>query len=435
MRSAIHEHSEIAARSSGGATRVRVSSEPSYLARLGIVWAYPLRLTIVTELYMREMSVTEFFERFGGGSKGNVGYHFRKLVEHGWLRKVRTRPGPRGRPQTLYRATELAYYDDECAAELPFSVRAAFSTRILQQMGERVACAAQAGTITSRDERFFALEDLPLDEEGWSETKQVLADCFGALAQEQTDAKVRMADALGSPTLMMISIAGFGAPEPSVSRLEDWLLKGGDEVPVMDMELGMPLETRMAKVFSDPINLTIVSELNMTAMSPTQLERIIPETTQYQLDKKLKRLARFGWVARVDEKTGGSRRGSTEVFYRATRPSADRPLWPPIPDSLSRGPEWEKLKRFHQLALSAMKTGMLDARHDRHLTWSQLLLDDLGCQQVVAQLVACEKALKQAAAAAKRRLAAHPEKRDGASTTLFLAGFPIPPLSSATPAL
>src|SRR6188472_1360841 len=119
MRSAIQEHSEMAAKSSGGATRVRISAEPSYLARLGVVWAYPLRLTIVTELYMREMSATEFFKEFGGSSIGNVRWHFQKLREHGWLRFVRTKSGPRGRPQNLYRATELAYYDDECAAELP----------------------------------------------------------------------------------------------------------------------------------------------------------------------------------------------------------------------------------------------------------------------------------------------------------------------------
>lgn len=419
------------AKPSGGSTRVRISPEPSYLARLGVVWAYPLRLTIVTELYMREMSVTEFFKEFGGGSKGNVRWHFQKLVEHGWLRKVRTRQGPRGRPQTLYRATELAYYDDECAAELPLSVRAAFSTRILQQMGERVAYAAHAGTVNSRDERYFALNSLTLDEHGWGEAKQVLADCFAALSQEQTDAKVRIADASSSPTLMMVAIAGFGPPEPAVGRMVDWL-SGGEEVPIMDMETGTPLETRMAKVFGDPINLLIVSELNITAMSPTQLEKRIPGTSVDQLDKKLKRLARFGWVARVADKTGGSRRGSTEVFYRATRPLADRPLWPQIPEALSRGPEWEKLKEFHRHALAAMKNGTLDARHDRHLTWSALLLDDLGCQQVVAQLAACEKSLSRLAKSARRRIASRAGNQEGSSTTFFLAGFEIPPLGNTS---
>src|SRR6476620_2896023 len=113
----------------GVSARVRISPEPSYLSRLGVVWAHPLRLTIVTELYMREMSVTEFFNEFGGSSLGNGRWHFQKLLEHGWIRKVRTKKVARGRPQDVYRATELAFYDDEVAEELPISVRAAFSTR------------------------------------------------------------------------------------------------------------------------------------------------------------------------------------------------------------------------------------------------------------------------------------------------------------------
>jgi DNA-binding HxlR family transcriptional regulator len=435
MRSAIREHSEMAAKSSGGTTRVRISAEPSYLARLGVVWAYPLRLTIVTELYMREMSVTEFFEKFGGGSKGNVRWHFQKLVEHGWLRKVRRKKGPRGRPQQLYRATELAYYDDDCAAELPLSVRAAFSTRILQQMGERVACAAQAGTIASRDDRFFALETFAVDERGWAEAKKILADCFRSLAQEQTDAKVRLASADLPPMLMMVAIAGFGPPQPPAGKLERWLESREEEVPRMDLDNGMPLETRMAKVFGDPVNLTIVRELNTTAMSPTQLEKCIPGTTVQQLDKKLKRLKKYGWVARVDDKTGGSRRGSTEVFYRATSPLVTADLWPQMPASTYPDPGREKLDEFHKKALEAMRAGTLDARHDRHLTWSALLLDDLGCQQVSAALGSCQKSLRHVANCAGRRLAsasknARGASTRGASTTFFLAAFEIPPLDS-----
>lgn len=198
----------------------------------------------------------------------------------------------------------------------------------------------------------------------------------------------------------------------------------------MDMETGIPLETRMAKVFGDPVNLLIVSELNLTSMSPTQLAKRIPGTSVDQLDKKLKRLARFGWVARVGDKTGGNRRGSTEVFYRATRPLADRPLWPPIPEELSRGSEWSKLKEFHQHALAAMQNGSLDARHDRHLTWSALLLDDRGCQQVVAQLAACEKSLSRLAESSRRRMKTREGNRKGSRTTFFLAGFEIPPLGT-----
>jgi hypothetical protein len=49
-----------------------VGAEASYLTRLGIVFAYPIRLIIVRELYMREMSPPQFFEEFGGGSVDKV---------------------------------------------------------------------------------------------------------------------------------------------------------------------------------------------------------------------------------------------------------------------------------------------------------------------------------------------------------------------------
>jgi hypothetical protein len=76
--------------SATGSRRLRLGPEPSYLTRLGIVYADPIRLIIVRELNMREMSPPEFVEEFGGGSVDKVRWHFKKLAAHGWLRKVKT---------------------------------------------------------------------------------------------------------------------------------------------------------------------------------------------------------------------------------------------------------------------------------------------------------------------------------------------------------
>jgi hypothetical protein len=54
----------------------------SPLTRLAVVHDYPLRMKIVTELYMREMSPKEFFDEFGGGSISRVCRHFEKLAEY-----------------------------------------------------------------------------------------------------------------------------------------------------------------------------------------------------------------------------------------------------------------------------------------------------------------------------------------------------------------
>ena len=67
-----------------------------HLRRLAVVFAVPLRLKIVTELYQREMSPTQFYKEFGGGSVSRVTKHFERLRATGWLRSggLPNRPGP-----------------------------------------------------------------------------------------------------------------------------------------------------------------------------------------------------------------------------------------------------------------------------------------------------------------------------------------------------
>jgi hypothetical protein len=423
MRSRTENRSLEGVKSSGGSTRVRISPEPSYLSRLGVVWAYPLRLTIVTELYMKEMSVTEFFHDFGGGSLGNVRWHFQKLVEHGWLRKVRTRKGDRGRPQHVYRSTELAFYDDECAEELPPSVRAAFSTRILQQMGERIAGARTARTVNSKQDRVLSLASLSLDERGWLEAHQAVEGCFRSLAQEQLDAKLRISSSCETATLMMVSIASFESPSGMTGdRLDQ------SPPPTMDLNLAIPLETRLAKVFGDPVNIRIVRKLNDVEMSPSELAADLDGLPVWQLDRKCKQLEKYGWVARVSERTGGTRRGAREVFYRATRPPADAELWPEAARMTGTEEGGATLHGFYQRVVESFSAGVLDERHDRHLTWSALLLDELGWKQVTGLLGTAERRIAQVRNRASQRLRSLDES--GFGVTCFFAGFEIPPFST-----
>ena len=374
---------------------------------------------------MREMSVTEFFNEFGGGSPGNVRWHFQKLTEHGWLRKVRTRKGSRGRPQDVYRSTELAFYDDECAEELPPSVRAAFSTRILQQMGERIACARASRTVDSKQDRVLSLASFALDEPGWLEAHQAVEACFRSLAQEQLDAKVR-ASSLGEPaTLMMVSIAHIESPSGEAGNRRPKTAQSRS--PTMNLSLDIPLETRLAKVFGDPLNLRIVRELTSVEMSPTEIANAIGELPVWQTDRKCKHLEKYGWVARTSERTGGARRGAREVYYRATRPPTDVELWPAAARRAGSEESSVALNGFYQRVAESFSAGVLDERHDRHLTWSALLLDELGWKQVTGLLTTTEERLAEAKRRAGQRLRS--SGQSGFGVTCFLAGFEIPPFS------
>lgn len=396
--------------------------EPSYLSRLGVVWAYPLRLTIVTELYMREMSVTEFFREFGGSSLGNVRWHFEKLVEHGWLRKVRTKKAGQGRPQEVYRSTELAFYDDECAEELPTSVRAAFSTRILQQMGERIACARTASTLDSGRSIYLSLTSVALDERGWLESIHVLNECLRSLTQEQLDAKMRITTSGSDAALLMVSLAGIETPSSEASAAET----SASEGPTMPMDLEMSLETRLAKVFGDPVNIRIVKELTEATMSPSQLAHKMGELPVWQIDRKCKQLEKYGWLARVAEKTGGRRRGAREVFYQATNPPMGVDLWPEAARATGSSESEAMLHDFYECVIESIEAGVLDKRHNRHLTWSALLVDELGWNQVMTLLEEGEKRLTAIKERASWRL--RKTEQPGLPAMLFLGGFEIPPL-------
>lgn len=139
--------------------RVRIGSESqaAYLQRLAVVLADPLRMKIATELFLREMSPTLFFEEFGGGSVSRVTRHFDALVKAGWLRCVRSATGGKrfGGVESFYRAPRLAVFDNEAWAGLPYSVRAEISSMIFDQLADRIVEAIQAGTFDSRPDRHF----------------------------------------------------------------------------------------------------------------------------------------------------------------------------------------------------------------------------------------------------------------------------------------
>lgn len=145
---------------------VNVSTTPwQRLERLSVAFAYDLRLTIVTELFLREMSPSQFYAEFGGGSPARVERHFKKLAEHGWLRLVREESGGRrrGGREHFYRSTELAIFDLDAWSLLPYSIKVAFSWTIFKQLSEKVRDAFEAGTFNARADRQLNSTSLLLD--------------------------------------------------------------------------------------------------------------------------------------------------------------------------------------------------------------------------------------------------------------------------------
>jgi DNA-binding transcriptional ArsR family regulator len=386
-----------------GSPRLRTGPEPSYLTRLGVLYVHPIRMKIGTELYRREMGVTQWIEEFGGGSYGKVHGHFKKLEEHGWLRKVRSRKeaAGRGRSRDLYRATELAVIDDETWVELPISVQVAFTTRCLRLLGERVGGALARGAVDAPggSDRVFSCRSVGLDDQAWGAAMLALRECFFSLTQEQLDAKVRLGGEPHNGVLMTIALAGFESPGSRGAAMV-----GGETHSVPPLRLSdddeLPLSTRMAKVFGEPLNLQILKALHSEEMSPTQLQAKLGGASVQSFDRRCQTLEDLGWVVRL-----GARSDPPPIFYRAAGPEAfDADLWGGIPHSARQAESWPVFDEFCTKAEEALRHGTFNVRPDRqHVTFCTFLLDDRGRRQVTRALKRCDQRLRKAEAEARGR--------------------------------
>jgi hypothetical protein len=185
------------------------------MLRLSKVFADPLRMKILAECNMREMSPKLFYKEFGGGSLSRVSRAFDVLAEYGWLEQTRTETGGkrRGAVEHFYRAPESAVFDEELWPEVPDSMKALVSWRILETFTEKVREAMEAGTIDAREDRHFSWMPLRLDQQGWVNVIAQVDAIFHRLFKEQEEANLRMAESGEKPILMTVALAAFESPK------------------------------------------------------------------------------------------------------------------------------------------------------------------------------------------------------------------------------
>ena len=391
----------------------------TYLERLGIVYMEQIRLTIVTELYMREMGVQQFYDTIGGSSYATVRRHFLKLAEHGWIRWVRNAATGRGRPEGLYRSTELPVIDTETFRSIPFSIRDALTVQLLVEMAARFGEALEGGTADAKADQVatFTIVD-GLDEVAWCKAYEAIERCFQSLLQEQTDAKIRLDNSTTKPLLMVVNLAAFEAPR-SASEIISRLPKADPTHPPP------PWPQRVGKVFADRLDLAIVNELNRATMTPAQLHDTLGGTSSQGFLRRCKRLSKLGWAVNIDTETGGPLHGANVYQFRAAAPNVtERDIVERIPTAARYGQGWEAFRRFIATSIAAVDTGTFNHRFDRHLTMSPLLVDEIGWAQVTKALQDFEETLLRLKAdIAKRRRG---EEFEGFPAAFLLSGFESP---------
>jgi DNA-binding transcriptional ArsR family regulator len=407
-----------------------VESLRAFRERLAIVLSDPLRLKIVTELFMRAMSPKEFFEEFGGGSVSRVARHFETLEEYRWLRCV-GKKGPGGRRfgavESFYRARELVILDGEAWETLPYLIRAEFSSTTFTQFTERVVEAMQAGTFDARADRHFTRTTILLDQTGWERITAALNDLFKLLYEEQDDAKIRAQDSGEERFLLTVALGGFESPKWDREEDERRVALTSAEY----VSCPVPFH-RASKVLDDPLCLKILDELSVRPMSAIGFYRKFGGTSQAGIYRRFKKLAKLGFLEEVRRESGGKRRGARERFLRATAPAIfDGDSWTDLPDPVKSTPSWRIFRQLAEQFQEAMEAGTLDARPDRHLTWSLLLLDQEGWEKVMDALNRLFECLREEQAAAEKRVAESGEQR--IQVTVALAGFESPKNSTKAP--
>jgi hypothetical protein len=256
-----------------------------------------------------------------------------------------------------------------------------------------------------------------LDQAGWEHVIDAVNTQFAHIFEEQEDSQLRASDSgeeLISADVLLIAFESPIGRGQIDSRLAE-----------IDVEPLIPFAERLAPVLADDVCLQIVIELNRRAMSVTQFHRELGGASPSGIRSRFKRLERAGWVRKVDEKTGGLRRGASEHFYRASRPAMiGDGAWQTPPDSLRGTPSWRTFKRFCEKVLEAMRSGTFDARADRSVTLSFLNLDQQGWANVIAGIESLAAFVLKEQARAKARLEESGEKPTAA--TVGLAAFETP---------
>ncbi|HEX6689389.1 MAG TPA: hypothetical protein VF085_12115 [Solirubrobacterales bacterium] len=398
-----------------------LESRAAHLRRLAVVFSAEIRLRIVTELYMREMSPTQFFEEFGGGTVSRVDYHFKKLAKARWLRHHRSTPGKNGRGvMNFYRASELAYFDAETWALLPYSIRVAFSWSSFKVITERAREAMAALAAEGRATRNLTSGQLLLDQLGWKRVIEAVDTQFVSLYEEQDDAALRISHSKEKPIRVSVLQFAFESPTSSEERI-------GPELVESEEETLTPFPVRLSKVFADELSIKILTVANQRDISVEQFcaEFGGPSIRPRHVRRRFAKLEQNRWMERVHARLGSKRRSTREYFYRATGPViTDDVPQADVPDSLRETDSWKTFEQLSVHVKEALKAGTFDAREDRYLAWSLLLLDQQGLERVAADIEALRAFVLEEQKRAKARLRKTGEKP--ITTTVALGAFESP---------
>lgn len=178
-----------------------------------------------------------------------------------------------------------------------------------------------------------------------------------------------------------------------------------------------------------PLRVHLLAVLRDREASPSEIAKELNEDLGV-VNYHTRKLERLGMVEIVRERPV---RGSTEHFYKATtRPWWTTAQWSELDPKLKSAATSAALERLFGEIKSSLTAGTFEARDDRHLSRTPILLDEIGWKAVSALLDDTLDALLTEQARAAERLAE--SNSEPVRAMVGMLAFEMPPNSPPPPA-
>ena len=158
-------------------------------SRLAKALAHPLRVQLLAALNEGVASPNELAKKLDEPLT-NVSYHVRMLHDLGCIELVETEPR-RGALEHYYRAVVRPFFGDRDWKRLPKNARGSISDAVLQLVWEDAAEAIKGGLFDEREDRHLSRSVLSVDERGWDDLHELLAETLDRAMQIQADSASR----------------------------------------------------------------------------------------------------------------------------------------------------------------------------------------------------------------------------------------------------
>jgi DNA-binding transcriptional ArsR family regulator len=178
------------------------------------------------------------------------------------------------------------------------------------------------------------------------------------------------------------------------------------------------IDPRLVKAMGHPVRNDALSVLNERVASPNEIAQELGESVGH-VSYHIKVLKECDCIELVDT---APRRGAMEHYYRATsRAFLTDDEWARLPESIKPGMSASLLQTVMTDASEALKSGSLDRRQDRHLSWTPMIVDEPGWGEIADSLEGLLERVIQIQAESAERLAKADE--EGVPVTVTMLAF------------